>query len=88
MYNAAVANTAYLKELSKSPYFVSRLNEAQLAYEREIAAAKATLKAEQQTIERAISKSLRKLSPEEVADLLDVPLDQVNRIAKKQRLTH
>jgi len=88
MYNAAVANTAYLEELSNAPYFVSRLNEVQLAYEREKAAtkaaAKATLKAEQQTIERAISKSLRKLSPEEVADLLDVPLDLVNRIAARQ----
>ena len=88
MYNAAVANTAYLEELSKSPYFVSRLNEAQLAYEREVTAAEATLKAEQQTIERYITKLLRKLSPEEVADFLEVPIDQVNRIATKQKLIY
>ena len=90
MYNAAVSNTAYLEELSKSPYFTSRLNEAQLAYEREKAAAKAaakaTLKAEQQTLERNIFNLLKKLklSPEVVADTLEVPLDQVNRIAAKQ----
>jgi len=90
MYNTAVSNTVYLEELSKSSYFTSRLNEAQLAYEREIAAAeaaaKATLKAEQQTSERYISILLKKLklSPEVVADALEVPLDQVNRIATKQ----
>ena len=98
MYDAAVLNPAYLEELSKSPYFVSRLNEAQLAYEREKAAteaatkaaakaaAEATLKAEQQTLERDISNLLKnlKLSPEVVADALEVPLVQVNKIAAKQ----
>ena len=80
MYDAAIANTAYLDELSNSPYFISRLNEAQLAYEREMAAAEAE--------QRVISKFLRMFSPEEVARALNVPLDQVNRIATKQRLTH
>ena len=50
MYNAAASNTAYLEELSRSPYFVSRLNEAQLAYEREIAG--------QEMLEKNISKEL------------------------------
>ena len=91
MYNAAVSNTAYLDELSKSPYFTSRLNEAQLAHEREKAAAKAATetaaKIEKKTLERderAILKFLRKLSPEEVAEAFEVPIDQVNRIATKQ----
>ena len=90
MYNAAASNTAYLEKLSKSPYFTSRLNEAQLAYEREIAVTEATLKAEQQTVERDISNLLKnlKLSPEVVAKALEVPLDQVNRIAAKQKLTN
>ena len=98
MSNAAASNTAYLEKLSNSPYFVSRLNEAQLAYEREKAAteaatkaaakaaAEATLKAEQQTLERDISNLLKnlKLSPEVVADALEVPLVQVNRIAARR----
>jgi len=98
MYNAAASNTAYLEKLSNSPYFVSRLNEAQLAYEREMAAAEAaakaaveaTLKAEQKTLERderAMQKFLRKLSPEEVAEAFEVPLDKVNKLAAKAR-TH
>ena len=75
MYNAAVANTAYLEELSKSSYFTSRLNEAQLAYEREVAG--------QEMLEMNIFKLLRMFSPEEVARALDVPLDQVYKIAAK-----
>jgi len=84
MYNAAVSNTTYLEELSKSSYFTSRLNEAQLAYERE----KAAEKAEQRMLERNIPNLLMMLPPDKVAKALDVPLDQVNRIAARQKLTH
>ena len=92
MYNAAVSNTAYLDELSKSPYFTSRLNEAQLAYEREKAATKAAAKAaaetEKRMLERNIPNLLMMLSPEEIAKALEVSLDQVNKIAAKQKLTY
>ena len=88
MNEAAVSNIANPNDLSKPDYFATRLTEAQLAYERKKAAAKAaaeaTAKAEQRMIERNVSKLLRKFSPEEVADLLEVPLDQVSRIAAKQ----
>jgi len=80
MYIATESNTAFHEKISKSPYFVSRLTEAQLAYERELAATEA----EQRMLERNIPKLLRMLSPEEVADLLEVPLDQVNKLAAKQ----
>ena len=88
MNEAAVLTTANPNGLSEPDYYTTRLTEAQLAYERKIAAAEAvaeaTVKAEQKMIERNVSKLLRKFSPEEVADLLEVPLDQVNRIAAKQ----
>jgi hypothetical protein len=35
VYNNAVANKSYLAELERSPYFQGRLNEAQLAFERD-----------------------------------------------------
>ena len=84
MNEATVSNTTSPDDPTKFNYFTTRLTEAQLAYEREKAAAEATLKAEQRMLERAISKLLRKLSPEELADVLEVSLDQVNKIATKQ----
>ena len=88
MNEAIVSNTANPDDLSTADYYTKPLTEAQLAYEREKAAkkaaAKATLIAEQRMLERNIPKLLRKLTPEEVADALEVPLDQVNKIAAKQ----
>jgi hypothetical protein len=88
MYEAAVSNTARLNDLSKSNYFTSRLTEAQLAYEREKAELRAELRAEQKMKERYILNSLKKLSPEVVADDLEVPLEQVYQIAAKQKTVY
>ena len=92
MNEAAVSNIANPDGLSEPDYFTTRLNEAQLAYERGMAAAKAaveaTLKAEQKTLERdkkVMQKFLRKLSPEEVAEAFEVSLDKVNMLAAKAR---
>ena len=80
MLNDAVSNTAKPGDFSKPDYFTTRLTKAQLAYEREIAGL--------EMLEKNIFKLLRKLSPEEVADVLEVPLDQVNKIAAKQKGTY
>jgi len=80
MNEAAVLTTANPNGLSEPDYYTTRLTEAQLAYERK----KAAIEAEQRMLEGNISKLLRKLSPEDIAKALEVPLDQVNRIAAKQ----
>ena len=79
MNEATISNTTSPDDPTKFNYFTTRLTEAQLVYEREKAAAEA----EQRILERNIPKLLRKFSPEVVADVLEVPLDQVNKIAKK-----
>ena len=88
MYHEAIADRTRLDKLSQSDYFVTRLTEAQIAYEREIAAEKAAAKAEQQTRENDIRMFLRKFSPEAVADTLELPLDQVRQIAAKHKLVY
>jgi len=86
MNEATISNMTNPDDLPKPNYFTTRLTEAQLAYEREKAAAKAIARVEKKTLERderAILKFLRKLSPEEVAEAFELPIDQVNRIATK-----
>ena len=85
MYNKA-SDINYINKLPQSSYFTTRLNEAQLALEREEAAEKAARKVEQQTRERHICMFLRKFSPEVVADAFERPLDQVQYIAEKYKI--
>ena len=80
MNETTVSNTISPDDITKKNYFTTRLTEAQLAYERKQAA----FQAEQQMEEKNISKLLRKFLPEEVADLLEVSLDQVNKIAARR----
>ena len=74
IYETAVLGTANPNGLSTADYYTKPLTEAQLIYERK--------KAERKTIEGTISMLLEKLSPEVIADTLEMPLNQVLNIAQ------
>jgi hypothetical protein len=81
MYDAAVSDDVYLREIENSDYFKARLNETQLVYERERAERKGEIKGEQKATEKYILRLLNNYTPQVIADMLGVPLSQVLEVA-------
>ena len=85
MHQEVITGRTHLDNLSQTSYFISRWNEVQLAYERDMAEEEAAVRSEQQTRENDIRMLLKKFSPETVADTLEIPLDQVQQIVVKNK---